>query len=165
MTSTTLVSDIEAALLQALPRDMHGIVPQFAQALARAASGNAPAEATALAAEFTPLLRALEGTEIKTEHKVLSFGKDNEFGSVTVGDVAGGHIVKPIFFYSTPHGLRHPRNPKHVCYSTFARPRRSHPLLGGDHSGKNPPVASNPSAGYAGRLGRRWRQDHTGTNS
>ena len=91
-------ANIEAALWHHLPADLHGVVPVLAQVLADAATGAmSPADAQAHFAaspERISALRALAGHEVTAGGTLIAFGAGNQIGTVLIGDVAGGNIVK-----------------------------------------------------------------------
>ena len=91
-------ANIEAALWHHLPADLHGVVPVLAQVLADAATGAmSPADAQAHFAaspERISALRALAGHEVTAGGTLIAFGAGNQIGTVSIGDVAGGNIVK-----------------------------------------------------------------------
>lgn len=91
--------DIEAALQQHLPHELHGVASALAQAITDAMTGaSSPAEAQARMAaspDLASALRSLAGREVATHGALVSFGAGSQIGDVTIsGDVAGGNIVK-----------------------------------------------------------------------
>ena len=88
---TISVHQVETALLQALPADLHAQVPALVHALAEALRGVLTPDGTTLPADaaLMPLLRQLAERQIAAEGTVLTFGEGNELGDVKIGDVAG----------------------------------------------------------------------------
>ncbi len=94
----TTSTEIESALRAVLPGLLHEHLAGLARLVADTAGKElAPAEAQArLAAEpaIASLLTALAGKAVDCGGTTLSFGAGNQFGTVTVGDVVGGHLIK-----------------------------------------------------------------------
>lgn len=92
-------ADIDIALRQHLPADLHSAIPSLAQILAQASTGAvSTAEAQARLATSPGLadaLRALSGRHVQSHDSLISFGSDNQMGDVTIsGDVAGRDVIK-----------------------------------------------------------------------
>jgi hypothetical protein len=90
---TITPADIEAHLREALPDGLKPQAAALAQLLADAANGSMPEARARFAAEpaFAAAVEALAGKRVGP---VLSFGEGNQIGEVTVGDVAGGSVLK-----------------------------------------------------------------------
>src|SRR5215217_5514509 len=90
---TITPADIELDLREALPDELRPHADALARLLADAANGALPQAQARFAAEpaFAAAFEALAG---KRAGPVLSFGTGNQIGEVTVGDVAGGHVLK-----------------------------------------------------------------------
>jgi tetratricopeptide (TPR) repeat protein len=84
--------ELERALREALPADQHGKVTALAGLIADAAggAGTHPPVGTNLA----PALQSLAGREIRVGSALVSFGADSQIGDITIGDVAGGDIIR-----------------------------------------------------------------------
>lgn len=93
-----MLTDIETALRQSLPADLHHHVPTLVQLLAEASGGTiSPTDAEARLGMLQDILHALEGKRIATPGAVIDFGRDNDQRGMSVtisGDVAGGNIIK-----------------------------------------------------------------------
>jgi hypothetical protein len=93
----TLAHEIEHALRDELPADLHDRVPRLAQVLADVTNGTLTKETAQKRlkdADMEPLLRDLAGQQVQADHALLSFGHGSHLGDVTIGDVAGGNITK-----------------------------------------------------------------------
>jgi hypothetical protein len=93
----TLAHEIEHALRDELPADLHDRVPRLAQVLADVTNGTLTKETAQKRlkdADMEPLLRDLAGQQVQADHALLSFGQGSHLGDVTIGDVAGGNITK-----------------------------------------------------------------------
>lgn len=93
----TLVHEIEHALWNKLPTDLHDRVPHLAQVLADVTNGTLAKETAQKRlkdANLEPLLHDLAGQQVQVDHALLSFGQGSHMGDVTIGDVAGGNITK-----------------------------------------------------------------------
>lgn len=101
------LAQLEAHLYAHLPVNLHGQVPELARLLQQANQthqGNAQVAAGALLA---PLLEHLRGEQVQAGSAVISFGSDNHFNDITIGDVAGGNLVKlHVTFQDNPHTTR-----------------------------------------------------------
>lgn len=92
-------ADIETALRQHLPAELHEGIPALARLLANAAtramsSHEAPARIAASPDLVRPL-QALAGQQVATGSALITFGAGSQVGDVTIsGDVAGGSIVR-----------------------------------------------------------------------
>lgn len=83
-------AEIESALRGALPREHQEQAAVLARILTTAAAGEMT---TPLPPSLGPLLRALAGAEIQTGQALLNFS-GAQLGDVTIGDVAGGDLIK-----------------------------------------------------------------------
>lgn len=90
--------DLAAALRAALPPELHAGAAALARLLADVANGALAADVaaarisgdTALAA----LVAALAGQRLQADRSLVAFGAGSQIGDVTIGDVAGGDMVK-----------------------------------------------------------------------
>jgi hypothetical protein len=93
-----LAAELRNALLTALPTHLHGGVADLCRTLADVADGAIrPDVAQARLAEdrMTALvIQELAGRPIGRGRAMLDFGYNNTYGTVSIGDVAGGHIIK-----------------------------------------------------------------------
>lgn len=91
-------ANIDAALRQHLPADLHPAIPLLAQTLAEASTGAvSSAEAQARLAVNPGLadaLRALQGQQVTADSTLISFGTGTQMGDISVGDVAGKDVIK-----------------------------------------------------------------------
>jgi tetratricopeptide (TPR) repeat protein len=99
MESDILISnnELEAQLRLALPAELHGAIPALARALVGALDSSLGPEAVerSLAdADVAKALHALVGKQLRTDTALINFGTNNEMGQISIGDVAGGNIVK-----------------------------------------------------------------------
>ena len=94
----SFAAEIESALLVALSPESHKHVPDLAKVLIGLADGNFSAEearARLKAQQGTALIvQELAGKRIGKGESLVSFGYNNQFGNITIGDVAGENIVK-----------------------------------------------------------------------
>ena len=93
-------TEIESALWSALPPDLRGGAIKLAHLVVVAsASGTEGSERISpIPPEIESALKALAGRKVETDSAVLSFGADNRFGDVKIGDVAGGNLFKNEIF-------------------------------------------------------------------
>src|SRR4051794_33880366 len=88
-------TETESELRKVLPPPLDAHAGGLARLLVDAASGALTAERARarVSAEpaFAAAFEALAGRQVGP---LLTFGQDNQLGDVTVGDVAGGHVLK-----------------------------------------------------------------------
>jgi tetratricopeptide (TPR) repeat protein len=83
--------ELERALRATLPPDLAPRAPALARLIAEALAH--PEAPPAPAPELTPALQALAGRELRAGEALISFGA-SQLGDVSIGDVAGGDIVR-----------------------------------------------------------------------
>ncbi len=87
--------DVEQDLRRTLPSHLHNTIAPFLYLLqqtdASAKNGQLSIDARP---DVQPLLQEMAGQEMVAGGSLISFGAGSQLGNVTVGDVAGGHIVK-----------------------------------------------------------------------
>jgi hypothetical protein len=97
---------IRSALLAALPESLHVHVPYLAGVLSDVADDRLdPEQAQERLADRTGValvVQELAGRRIGEGRSLVSFGHHNEFGDVTIGDVALGSIVKVTVAFPRP---------------------------------------------------------------
>ena len=88
-------TDLRAVLRAALPPALADQVAGLAQVLTRVQAGQlAPDAAQQHLAPYTAALQALAGRQLATGETLLSFGVGNQFGHVSIGDIAGHTLIK-----------------------------------------------------------------------
>jgi hypothetical protein len=99
------VTEIEAALREALPLELQATVSALARLIVDMSAGTSPtSEPQAQPNEMRAVLAMLAGREVPTSGSVLSFGEGNEVGDVHIRDVAGHNIIR---FTIAPHIHHH----------------------------------------------------------
>ena len=98
-------ADLETVLRASLAEPWQKYAPALARLLAETAQGSLPDAEVENRLRAEPgvafLLKELAGKTITGAGPLLSFGAGNQIGTVTVGDVAGGNILKisPTFLF------------------------------------------------------------------
>lgn len=85
---------IQGQLHALLPPEFHDRIPDLVRLLREASAqpeGNV--ESFATDTSLRPLLEQLSGRQIHSGQSQISFGADNHFNTITIGDVAGGNII------------------------------------------------------------------------
>ncbi len=98
---TIEAADVESALLANLPAEKRALVGRLARLVTEVVGGALSLEVAQARigtdAELASLVQGLVGKRIHAKGAVLDFGQNNRFGTVTIGDVAGGDLVKLSF--------------------------------------------------------------------
>jgi len=89
---------VEPQLYQILPAEFQQEIPLLAKVLDNLLSGRVDVLGTQNLLETLPhikkIARFLSGKQINYYESLLSFGTNNQFGDINIGDVAGGDIYK-----------------------------------------------------------------------
>lgn len=130
---------IEKALKQVLPKNTSALIPELAELLTQAANNDLSPEEFQEAFinnnEVQKLIKALSGKSISSENTVISFGRENQFGDVTVRDVAAGNIIH---LTMNSESLEKDRDQK--FYSYFDRMYSQIDKLGNSNSARYIPI-------------------------
>jgi hypothetical protein len=91
-------SAIEMLLRSALPPSLHNSTPQLAHILANLANGQLTEEEAqekiSQSKSIADAFELLSGRHLSSNNTALSFGNSNQFGDVTIEDIAGNNITK-----------------------------------------------------------------------
>lgn len=87
-------TELTTAFQRALPEDLAGLSEQLARFLVQALTRQGVIADDGDSGLIKTLLASLAGRSLTFSQSVISFGKDNNLGDISVGDVAGGNIVK-----------------------------------------------------------------------
>jgi tetratricopeptide (TPR) repeat protein len=89
---------IKAALESALPDELQYLANDLSQVIAHAASGMSNAteitDTFGNNPDFKVALDHLAGQRVIRDHAIVTFGSDNEFGNITLGDVVAGDFIQ-----------------------------------------------------------------------
>ena len=100
-------AQLEAELYTRMPAELHNQVSELARLVVQATDSqqhNAQIDASALLA---PLLQQLRGERVQAGDALVTFGNGNQFNDITIGDVAGGDLVKlHVTFQDNPRTAR-----------------------------------------------------------
>lgn len=130
---------IEKALKRSLPKSTKALIPELAKLLSQAANKELSPEEFQEAFinnnEVQALIKALSGKSISSEDTVISFGSENQFGDVTVRDVAAGNIV-----HLTMNSEALEKTLDEKFYSYFDRMHNQFEKIGSNHGTRYIPI-------------------------
>lgn len=86
---------LEHSLTEALPAEFQAQAPELARLIRTASESGSSRQDLQVLAEpgLAPLLRTLAGRQLAVEHSLITFGANNQFGDISIGQIAGGDIV------------------------------------------------------------------------
>jgi len=91
--------ELDALLKQKLPQELASSSRTLARLLTTVLTKEVPHEICTNQQEIKFLLKWLNGRTLTASHSLVSFGDGNNIGNVSMGDIAGGNIIKVNLFF------------------------------------------------------------------